>query len=145
MYRVLMAVDENEDRLRKQLDAIRDLPGREDLAVTVLYVYEEVDVQPDEAGSRVIDSINEDIEELQGVPETLAQAQDALEEMGVAVDVRTGKGDDPASVILDVASDIDADAVSVAARARSPVGKAMFGSVTQKVILEGERPVLVAR
>ena len=50
MYRVLLAVDESEARLSKQLDAIEAFPGRDELAVTVLYVHEEIDVPADKAG-----------------------------------------------------------------------------------------------
>jgi len=144
MYHVLMAIDGDEERLAKQVDAVRDLPGRDEVSVTVMYVHEKVDVPPDEAGSRVIESINEDIDSLQGVPDTLEQARAELAELGIEVEVSTGKGD-PAAVILDTAADIDANAICVAGRRPSPVGKAMFGSVTQSIILESERPVIVAR
>lgn len=144
MYHVLMAIDGDEERAEKQIDAIRDFPGRDDVSVTLLYVHEEVDVPPDEAGSRVIESINEDLDSLQGVPDALETARDELADLGIDVEASTGKGD-PASVILDTAADSEANAICVAGRRRSPVGKAMFGSVTQSVILESDRPVIVAR
>lgn len=37
-----------------------------------------------------------------------------------------------------------ADLVSLAPRGRTPTGKALFGSVTQQVLLETDRPVLVS-
>jgi nucleotide-binding universal stress UspA family protein len=144
MYRVLLAVDESEARLSKQLDAIEAFPGRDELAVAVLYVYEEIDVPADEAGRSIIDSINEDIDELQGVPDTLSAADERLSSLGIETTVSTVRGD-PAPAILDAAADVDADAVFVSARGRSPVGKAMFGSVAQQVILESDRPVVVAK
>lgn len=144
MYRVLAAIDENEDRAAKQLDALRDFPGRGELSVTVLYVHEEIDAPADEAGRSVIDSINEDIDSLQGVPDTLSTAEARLADLGIETTVATVRGD-PAAAILDVAEDLGADAVLVAARERSPVGKAVFGSVAQKVILESDRPVVVAK
>ena len=39
------------------------------------------------------------------------------------------------------AADVDADAICVSGRKRRPTGKAVFGSVTQDVILGTERPV----
>lgn len=144
MYRVLVAVDESEDRLSKQLDALRELPGRDELSVTVLHVHEEIDAPADEAGAAMIDSINEDIDDLQGVPETVSAAAAELDDLGIATEVSTVRGD-PAPAILDVAEEIGADAVLVSARERSPVGKAMFGSVTQRVVLDADRPVLVAK
>lgn len=144
MYRVLAAVDENEDRAANQLDALREFPGRDELSVTVLYVHEEIDVPADEAGRSVIDSINEDIDALQGVPETLSTVEARLADLGIEATVSTARGEPPAT-ILDAAEDIGADSVLVAARERSPVGKAVFGSVTQKVILESDRSVIVAK
>lgn len=142
MYRVLAAVDGNEDRVAKQLDALREMPGRAELAVTVLHVHEEIDVPADEAGRSVIESINEDIDSLQGVPEAVYRAAEELESLGIQADVATMRGD-PVPTILDAAADVDADAILVAARDRSPVGKAMFGSVTQGVILDSDIPVIV--
>lgn len=142
MYRVLAAVDGNEDRVAKQLDALREMPGREELAVTVLHVHEEIDVPADEAGRSVIESINEDIDSLQGVPDAVYRAAEELESLGIEADVATMRGD-PVPTILDAAADVGADAILVAARDRSPVGKAMFGSVTQGVILDSDIPVIV--
>ncbi|UHQ98591.1 universal stress protein (plasmid) [Natrinema zhouii] len=140
---VLMPVDGEPERLDRQLQTLHDVIGVDDVAVTVLYVHEEIDTPPDEAGDTVIDSINENIESLQGVPETIERAKASLEEDGVSVDVVTTSGD-PKTVIRDIAEDVEATVIIVAARKRSPVGKAVFGSVTQSVILEGDRPVLVA-
>lgn len=95
-----MAVDENEERLANQLDAICDLPGRTELSVTVLFVHEEIDAPPDEAGSSVIESINEDIDSLQGAPDTVPAAEETLADLGAPVETWTGKGD-AASVILE--------------------------------------------
>lgn len=143
MYHVLVPVDDDEERLDRQLRTFRGLPGRDELEATVLHVYEEIDTMPDEAGPNVIESINEDIEELQGTPDTLDRAVEEIESLGVPVDVVTTQGD-PEDGITAVAADVDADAILVAGRRRSPVGKAVFGSVTQGVILQSERPVIVA-
>lgn len=140
---VLMPVNGEPERLDRQLQTLHDVIGVNDVAVTVLYVHEEIDTPPDEAGDTVIDSINENIESLQGVPETVERAKESLEEDGVSVDVVTTSGD-PKTVIRDIAEDVEATVIVVAARERSPVGKAVFGSVTQSIILEGDRPVLVA-
>jgi nucleotide-binding universal stress UspA family protein len=143
MRQVLMPVDSDPDRLDGQLDTLRGVFGQDEVAVTVLYVHEEIDTIPDEAGDNVIESINENIEALQGVPETIERAATTLEGEGIPVEARTTSGD-PESAILDAAEDVAADVILIATRDRSPVGKAVFGSVTQGVILEGDRPVLVA-
>jgi nucleotide-binding universal stress UspA family protein len=50
---------------------------------------------------------------------------------------------DPAQAIIDVADEADADLIVVGGRRRSLAGKALFGSVTQRVILNAGRSVLV--
>lgn len=57
--------------------------------------------------------------------------------------VRTiGLVGDPASELLRYAREADARYIVVGGRERSPVGKAVFGSVTQNVILNTDRPVV---
>lgn len=143
MYHVLLAVDDDEDRTADQIETLRSLPGREDLQVTIVHVHETVDAPADEAGRSVIESINEEIGELQGLPETVTTVRDAVDDLGVPVEVteRTGEA---AEEVLAEADERDADAILVAARKRSPAGKALFGSVTQRIIIDGERPVIVA-
>ena len=52
---------------------------------------------------------------------------------------RIGK---PAKEIVAYADEVDADYVVVGGRSRSPVGKALFGSTAQGVLLDAGRPVL---
>ncbi|WP_071391326.1 universal stress protein [Haloprofundus marisrubri] len=143
MKRVIMPVDAEPERLDRQLDTLERLFDRDGVEVTVLHVYEEIDTPADEAGKTILESINENIESLQGVPETVEHAGTRLEDDGVAVSLRTTTGE-PKQAILDAADDVDADAILIGNSRRTPVGKAVFGSVTQGLILEGERPVLVA-
>ena len=69
-------------------------------------------------------------------------AQSRLEDAGIEV-TPEGYGGDAATAILNVADDYDADQIVVAGRKRTPTGKVLFGSVTQSVILDTQRPVLV--
>jgi nucleotide-binding universal stress UspA family protein len=69
-------------------------------------------------------------------------AADVLDEAGVEYEIAETSGD-PAEAIIDEADAIDADLVVVGGRKRSPAGKALFGSVTQTVILNAGRPVMV--
>lgn len=144
MYRVLMAVDDDEEQLEKQINAVSDLPDHGEISVAMLYVHEEVNIAPDEAGSRVIESINENLDKLQDAPDIIETGRDKLTEQGIDVEISTGKGD-PASVILNTAADNEANVICVGGGRRSSVGKAMFGSIAQSVILDSERPVIVAR
>ena len=50
-----------------------------------------------------------------------------------------------AGTILDLAEKAGAELLVIGARRRSPVGKALLGSVTQTLILEADIPVLVVK
>lgn len=49
---------------------------------------------------------------------------------------------EPVAEIVDLADELDASYVVVGGRRRTPVGKAVFGSVTQAVLLNADRPVV---
>lgn len=57
----------------------------------------------------------------------------------VSTDARVGN---PATEIVKVSKELDARFVVVGGRKRSPTGKAVFGSVSQSVILNSDRPVV---
>lgn len=80
----------------------------------------------------------EDIREL--ASKIAAETADPLVEECIPVG-RVGK---PSSEILDYADTVNAGYVALSGRKRSPVGKALFGSVTQSVLLNADRPVLTA-
>ncbi|WP_227378947.1 universal stress protein [Haladaptatus halobius] len=134
MFRIVLATDGNEQRVRKQAKAIASLPdATESIAVTVLHVFKEV--YGDQGGTF-------DMQQYAEPPESVAVASDYLEERGISVS-ETGASGDPADEILDVARNLGADQIVVGGRKRSPVGKAVFGSVAQDVILRSPFPVLV--
>lgn len=58
---------------------------------------------------------------------------------GVTLEGRVGE---PSETICRVADEYDAKYVVVGGRKRTPVGKAVFGSVTQSVLLHTDRPVV---
>ncbi|SFT03190.1 universal stress protein [Halostagnicola kamekurae] len=49
---------------------------------------------------------------------------------------------DPADKVVEYADQNDASYIVVGGRKRSPVGKALFGSVTQSILLDTSRPVV---
>lgn len=52
---------------------------------------------------------------------------------------------DAAEAILGRAAEVGADLLIIGARRRSPVGKALMGSLTQSILLAAELPVLVVK
>lgn len=51
---------------------------------------------------------------------------------------------DAADEIVRYSDQVDARYIVISGRKRSPVGKALFGSVTQSVLLDADRPVVTA-
>jgi nucleotide-binding universal stress UspA family protein len=54
-------------------------------------------------------------------------------------------GTDVAGALLELVRSVDADLLVIGARRRSPVGKALLGSVAQTLVLEADLPVLVVK
>lgn len=52
---------------------------------------------------------------------------------------------DPADVVTEYVTDVDASHLVIGGRNRSPVGKAVFGSTAQSILLRAERPVVFVR
>ncbi|MFU8866435.1 universal stress protein [Natronococcus sp.] len=71
-------------------------------------------------------------------------AEEAIAEAGVDA-TPVGLIGDPADEIANYADDVEATYLVVAGRNRSPVGKALFGSVAQSVLLNASSPVVSLR
>ncbi|MBP2249757.1 nucleotide-binding universal stress UspA family protein [Halarchaeum solikamskense] len=125
MYEILVPLDD-PDRADKQIESILDMPLQMDeVRVTLLHVFTD---NPEGASVGQIESVHE--------------AQDLLDDAGVETNLIERSGD-PSTEIVEAARGLDADLIALAGRSRSPTGKAVFGSTTQRVILEAERPVVV--
>jgi len=126
MTDVLLTIDKNEERAVEQARTILDLFDTEDLEVEILHVFED---NPEGASIQQLGSAR--------------KARDLLEDAGVKVTLVEDSGH-PAKAIVDRAEELDVDVISLAGRKRSPTGKLVFGSVTQDVLLDTERSVLVS-
>lgn len=127
MYHVLIAVDEDEDQAIVQANAVRDLPGQDDLEVTAYHCFDHEN--PGGASAT----------QVAGVKRVL----DVFEDSRVEVNVEESSGD-AATEIVETANQLDVDAICTGGRRRSPAGKALFGSVSQAVLLNAECTVIFA-
>ena len=127
MYHVVIGVDEDEEHARTCAREVVDLPGDSDeKRVTLLHSFTD---NPAGASATQIHSVR--------------VAGELLADAGIEYEVAESSGD-PAEAIIGAADETDADLVIIGGRKRSPAGKALFGSVTQSVILNAELPVMVA-
>lgn len=126
-YEIIAGVDSDEDRGRAQAETITELPfDWASVRVTLLHAFADRP-DPDVSARRVV---------------SVRRAGQRLEEVGIETDyVDTDQR--PAAAILDLAEERDADLIVLAGRKRTPTNKVLFGSVTQAVILDTERSVLV--
>jgi Universal stress protein UspA and related nucleotide-binding proteins len=125
MNHVLLAIDADDGRAVEQAEAVQDLFDAESTTAHLLHVFTD---NPQGASVRQLGSVR--------------RAAEVLEDAGTDLQYHEQSGDPPAS-IMETAVEIDADAICIAGRNRSPTGKALFGSVSQQVILGTDRPVIV--
>jgi nucleotide-binding universal stress UspA family protein len=126
MVRLLLALDDDLSQAQAQIAAIEDMVETADGAEAfLLHVFDD---NPEGASVHQVEAVRE--------------TKDRLEAAGVTVELLESSGD-PAEEVLKHAEEYDVDQICVGGRKRSPAGKALFGSVTQDVILGTHRPVLV--
>jgi len=78
--------------------------------------------------------------------EDLARIRATLESAGVDHTVRSlVRGNDPAEDILAIAEETSAELVVIGLRRRSPVGKLIMGSNSQRILLDASCPVLAVK
>lgn len=125
MSHIVLAVDEDEERARLSAEAVASLEWDADaLEVTVLHVFSD---NPEGAAVSQVGSAK--------------AARDVLEDAGIDVDLSERSGD-AAGQIVRFAEGEGVDAIAIAGRGRTPAGKAVFGSVSQSVMLDSDIPVL---
>lgn len=121
------------------IKSIMSLPrDPRDVEVILLNVFEEVEIASEGGMISSKDFYNE-----KDLPDTVQEAQTALEKARFSVSVRREHGD-PTEKILATAESLDVDLIAMGARKRSAVRRAVFGSVSEEVILSANCPVLVA-
>lgn len=127
MYEVLVPIDQNESRAIAQAQAVAALPAADsEVRAILMHIFTD---NPTGASVTQVGSVR--------------RARETLEDAGVeyVLDEESGS---PADEIVEIADERDVDAICVAGRKRSPTGKALFGSVSQNVILDTDRTVIFA-
>lgn len=127
--RLLVPVDRNEDRARKQAAYIASLPTDGPIEVTVLYVFPHQDY--DGAPPHGFDEIDAAVE-----------TAESLEDQGHNVE-RVAIGGEVAETILGTAEELDVDGIVVGGRKRSGLSEVLLGSTVQDVVLSATRPVTI--
>lgn len=138
--RVLLTTTHHPPWTERIARTLVDIDGS-DAEVVLLYVFN------DRERKQAIENLDMDepvdISELAMRKADVSSATKVLEEAGVNYSVRGVESDDPAEAILNIADDETVDRIYVYSQRRSPVGKAVFGSSLQDVILGADVPVVV--
>ena len=130
MYRVLLPIDHSESRALTQAQYVTSLPdASESVEAILLFVF--TDEEDPGEFPRTVTRIR-----------SIRRASEHLRDHGVEVSV-VEDSMETVENILRYADDYDVNALVLGGRKRSPAGKALFGSVTQSVILNTDRPVVV--
>lgn len=80
------------------------------------------------------------------IDEEMAEVRAELNDSGVTHEVRTlVRGNDPATDVVEVAAECNADLIVIGVRRRSPVGKLIMGSTAQQILLDADCPVLAVK
>jgi nucleotide-binding universal stress UspA family protein len=96
----------------------------------------------------VVDTLDLDIEDAyhHSLQDEIESAFTEIGASGVAWQLHLAAAhEDVAATIVDLAGKVQAELLVIGARRRSPVGKALLGSVTQTLILEADIPILVVK
>lgn len=147
MYRVLMAVDEDERQAESMAAWIERLAEEVDeLEVIILHVFRDVDIPSQVVVHEPLGDFEETHHEQREIPTAVTDVVDRLEKSGIGAEIRIERGENPAETIIAFAEDEenDVDNIFIGGRKNSPVGKAIFGSVAQTVLLNTDIPVTVA-
>ncbi len=125
MYTILVPIHPDRHGVDNQVSAITSLPNAQEVKAVLFHAFSD---NPQGLSVSQVGAVR--------------HAKEALEKAGVAVELEESSG--PAVFeILHLAKRLDVNMICIGGRKRSPVGKALFGSVAQGIILGADRPVMI--
>lgn len=148
MYRILLPIKETELRARAQVETVLDSPmAADDIAVDIVHVHDEATTDAEWAAGETFsetytEEMAEQVPETDRIPSSVDTAVDILDSTDIKHTVHERSGS-PAKEILKIADELDSDIIILGVGGQSAVGKVLFGSVAQAVILSSDRPVTV--
>lgn len=141
---ILAAVGEQQEQ-SQIIETAVDLATAFDEELYVLHVIPEADADEHFEAIQEIDEFRDvdfsiEVDRAESIAETLVER--TLDDRTLDRFSPVGRIGKPSVEILAVADDIDPRFLVIGGKRRSPTGKAVFGSVTQSVILDSEWPVV---
>ncbi len=127
MTTVLIPVDTDRAPARAQAQVVVDLFDPETVSAIIFHVFEN---NPEGASVSQLASTR--------------AAEEVLSDAGATVTHAATGGEAPTDAILAAAADNDVDLICLGTPDRTPAGKAVFGSVSQSVVLNAVHPVVFA-
>lgn len=125
MYTILVPIHPERHGVDNQVNAITSMPHAQEIKAVLFHAFSD---NPQGLSVSQVGAVR--------------HAKEALERAGLTVELEESSG--PAVFeILRLAKRLDVNMICIGGRKRSPVGKALFGSVAQGIILAADRPVMI--
>lgn len=142
---ILVAVDE-EQRTDRAVAVAYDLATAYDDRLVALHVVPDEEFQSHQQAIADAGFANFSYAQEEGSAARFADrvVDEALEEYDGSIVETRGRVGDPPEKILDEAEALDPRFLVIGGQRRSPVGKALFGNATQKILLNADCPVVTS-
>lgn len=136
---ILVAVEDDRERMLPVIDQAATIASGLGATVALAHVFSEAefDALLAELGA---DSSSPDALARQN--ETVREAAGMMRDHGVDIEIHGAVGDAGEELLAFIESH-DVDHVFLGSRRRSPAGKAVLGSVAQRILLSSERPCTI--
>lgn len=134
----------DEARIDALAETVRKLVRTDEDRLVLVHVYAEEDAERLESMLDIDADRLDDLAVAVSHNTAVRDVREALDDLGIEPEFR-GRLGDPGEEIVEIAEADGADFVVVGGRRRSPVGKALFGSTAQAVLLSAPCPVVFFR